>query len=89
MMQLKTGVQFGKTVLSPATQVRNVGSASFFPLINGHIGGNASVTNSLKMVLDDIFGAGKIVNENDFIENIGRKIDLGVLDENIVTSEGC
>jgi len=87
MMQLKTGVQFGKTVLSPATQVRNVGSASFFPLMNGHIGGNASVTNSLKMVMDDIFGAGKIVNENDFIENIGRKIDLGVLDENIVTSE--
>ena len=45
---LKVAAQFGKTVLSPVTQVRNVTSASMFPLANGHIGGRASVTESLK-----------------------------------------
>ena len=59
ILQLKVATQFGKTVLSPATQVRNVTSASMFPLANGHIGGRASVTEALKMTLDDIFGAGK------------------------------
>jgi hypothetical protein len=39
LLQFKVATQFGKTVLSPATQVRNVTSASLFPLANGHIGG--------------------------------------------------
>ena len=51
MLQFKVATQFGKTVLSPATQVRNVTSASMFPLANGHIGGRASVTESIKMVM--------------------------------------
>ncbi|BCV06263.1 MAG: hypothetical protein CM15mV129_300 [uncultured marine virus] len=87
ILQLKVATQFGKTVLSPATQVRNVTSASMFPLANGHIGGRASVTDALKMTLDDIFGAGKVINENEFIKNLENKIRLGVIDENIVASE--
>ena len=38
-LQSKVGVQIGKTLYSPQTQVRNVTSASFFALMNGHIGG--------------------------------------------------
>ena len=87
LLQLKVATQFGKTVLSPATQVRNVTSASMFPLANGHIGGRSSVTEALKMTLDDIFGAGKVINENAFIKNLENKIRLGVIDENIVASE--
>ena len=87
MLQLKVATQFGKTVLSPATQVRNVTSASMFPLANGHIGGKASVTESIKMVMDDIFGAGKVIDEAKFIKNLENKIRLGVIDENIVASE--
>ena len=87
ILQFKVATQFGKTVLSPATQVRNVTSASMFPLANGHIGGRASVTDALKMTLDDIFGAGKVINENEFIKNLENKIRLGVIDENIVASE--
>ena len=87
MLQLKVATQFGKTVLSPATQVRNVTSASMFPLANGHIGGRASVTESIKMVVDDIFGAGKVIDEAKFIKNLENKIRLGVIDENIVASE--
>ena len=63
ILQLKVATQFGKTVLSPATQVRNVTSASLFPLANGHIGGGSSVTEAFKMTLDDIFGAGKVLDE--------------------------
>ena len=58
-----------------------------FPLANGHIGGRASVTESIKMVMDDIFGAGKLIDEKKFIDNLENKIRLGVIDENIVASE--
>ena len=87
LIAYKAGVQTGKTVFSPATQTRNFGSAGFFPLNVGHIGGNASVTDAFKIVMDDIFGAGRVVNETDLIKRISRKIELGVLDENIVASE--
>jgi hypothetical protein len=87
LLQFKVATQFGKTVLSPATQVRNVTSASLFPLANGHIGGRASVTDAIKMVMDDIFGAGKEVTNERLIKAIENKIRLGVLDENIVASE--
>jgi hypothetical protein len=87
LLQFKVATQFGKTVLSPATQVRNVTSASMFPLANGHIGGRSSVTESIKMVMDDIFGAGKVIDEDVFIKNLENKIRLGVIDENIVASE--
>ena len=87
ILQLKVATQFGKTVLSPATQVRNVTSASLFPVANGHIGGRASVSESLKMVVDDIFGAGKVLDEKKLIDTIEDKIRRGVIDENIVASE--
>ena len=87
LLQIKVATQFGKTVLSPATQVRNVTSASLFPLANGHIGGGASVTDAFKMTLDDIFGAGKVLDEKVLIDKIEDKVRRGVLDENIVASE--
>lgn len=87
LIAYKAAVQTGKTVFSPATQTRNFGSAGFFPMHVGHIGGAASVTDAFKIVLDDIFGAGRTVNEADLIKRISRKIELGVLDENIVASE--
>jgi hypothetical protein len=87
ILQFKVAAQYGKTVLSPVTQVRNVSSASLFPLANGHIGGRASVSESLKMVVDDIFGAGKVIDEEAFVKNLENKIRLGVIDENIVASE--
>jgi len=87
LIAYKAMVQTGKTVYSPATQTRNFGSAGFFPLQSGHIGGAASVTDAFKIMLDDIFGAGKVANEQDLIDRITRKIELGVLDENVVVSE--
>ena len=87
LIAYKAAVQTGKTVFSPATQTRNFGSAGFFPMHVGHIGGNSSVTDAFKIIMDDIFGAGRTVNEVDLIKRIQRKVELGVLDENIVASE--
>ena len=87
MIAYKAGVQTGKTVLSPATQSRNFLSAGAFVLNNGWIGGKASVTDAFKIVMDDVFGAGRTLNEVDLINNIARKSELGVIDENIVASE--
>ena len=96
MLQMKTGVQIGKTLYSPVTQVRNVTSASTFALNAGHVGGKASVLDSMRIVMNDIFKAGKEktvsnANEiispqqfNDFIQKLTR---LGVIDENIVAME--
>ena len=89
LLQLKTGVQYGKTVLSPETQVRNFYSAMLFPLARGVIGGRASATDAIAMVADDIFNAGKgnAQAELKLLDNINEGIKYGVLDENIVASE--
>ena len=88
IMQGKVGVQIGKTLYSPQTQVRNVTSAAFFALMNGHIGGRASVTNAMKIVLDDIFEAGKKnIDEVEFNNYVEKLVRLGVWDENVVASE--
>ena len=88
IMQGKVGIQIGKTLYSPQTQVRNVSSAALFALANGHIGGKASVANAMKMVFDDIFGAGKQgVDEVKFNEYVEKMTRLGIWDENVVASE--
>ena len=59
MLQFKAGTQAFKTLYSPQTQVRNVTSASFFALWNGHIGGSANVIDSMRIVAKDIFRRGR------------------------------
>ena len=88
-LQLKAGAQYGKTVLSPETQVRNFYSAMMFPMARGVIGGRASATDAISMVADDIFNAGKgnAQGELRLLANIDEGIKYGVLDENIVASE--
>ena len=59
MLQFKVGVQMGKTLYSPQTQVRNVTSASFVALYNGHLGHAANVGDSFRMAIRDGFKACK------------------------------
>ena len=89
LLQFKVAVQAGKTLYSPQTQVRNVTSASFFALWNGHVGHNASVIDAMKMVLKDIFKAGKggAIDEVEFTRYVEKMVRLGVWDENIVAQE--
>jgi len=89
LLQFKVAVQAGKTLYSPQTQVRNVTSASFFALWNGHIGHNSSVIDAMKMVMKDIFKAGKggAIDEVEFARYVEKLVRLGVWDENIVAQE--
>jgi len=80
-------VQVGKTLYSPQTQVRNVTSASFFALMNGHIGGRASVVDAMRIVARDIFKAGGKIDEVAFNNYVEKMIRLGVWDENVVAAE--
>mgnify|MGYP003145872673 CR=1 FL=1 len=89
LLQFKVAVQAGKTLYSPQTQVRNVTSASFFALWNGHIGHNASVIDAMRMVMKDIFKAGKggAIDEVEFSRYVEKLVRLGIWDENIVAQE--
>ena len=89
LLQAKVTVQIGKTLYSPQTQVRNVTSASFFALMNGHIGNKASVTDAMRIVARDIFKAGKKgnIDEVEFNNYVEKLVKLGVWDENVVAAE--
>ena len=89
MLQAKAGVQGMKTLYSPQTQVRNVTSASFFALWNGHVGKSASALDSMRSVFKDIFKAGKgdPIDEVKFAKYVEKLVGLGVYDENIVAAE--
>jgi len=88
-LQFKAGVQWGKTVGSPATGSRNFVTAADFAMLRGLIGGRASVTNAVKMQVDDIYNSGKLAGsaEEKLLANIDEGIKFGALDENIVVTE--
>ncbi len=87
MLQYKTAVQFGKTGLSPDTQIRNVTSTPLFPIGYGWLGGSGTVDDAFKFIYQDITGAGVKKNTPQFIEEVGRYIKLGGLDESIEAQE--
>ena len=87
LMQLKTGIQFGKTVLAPESQIKNFITNAGFPISYGWVGGKTSLTDSIKIIVGDIYGAGKDFNTPFFIKNIEKLVKLKVLDDNIVVSE--
>jgi hypothetical protein len=86
-LQFKVMTQMGKTVFSPQTQVRNVEASALFPLVNGHIGGRASVIDSMKIVWRDIYPASGKVNIKKFYDDIEKEVRLGTMDENVIAAE--
>ena len=54
-LRLKGATQYGKTVLSPITQIRNVTTASLFAAAQGNIGRGANLGESLRLVYDNLF----------------------------------
>jgi hypothetical protein len=87
LLQFKTSVQFGKTILSPEGQIRNAVTNVGFPIMYGWIGGKTSITDSFKKVAGDIYGAGKEFNTPAFLRDIEKLTKLGVLDDNIIAQE--
>jgi len=53
-LRAKGATQFGKTVLSPITQIRNVTSAGFFALAQGNVGRGFNLFESFHTVLGNI-----------------------------------
>ena len=86
-LQFKVMTQMGKTVFSPQTQVRNVEASALFPLVNGHIGGRASVIDSMKIVWRDIYPKHGKVNVKQFYDDIEKEVRLGTMDENVIAAE--
>ena len=86
LMSVKAAGQIGKTVFSPMTQIRNVSTASFFALASGLIGGRASLTDSFKLLADDLF-PGKFIKVSDVAKKMEDLIQRGVVDQNIEVNE--
>jgi hypothetical protein len=86
LMSVKATGQIGKTIFSPMTQIRNVSTASFFPLASGLIGGRVSLGDSFKLLADDLF-PGKNVDAVRLARVLGDKIERGVIDTNIEVNE--
>ena len=86
LMSLKAGAQVAKTIFSPMTQIRNVTTASFFPLMSGLIGGRTSLSDSWKLVAQDIFTGAKTDLEK-LNKEITDMVRRGVIDQNIEVNE--
>ena len=86
IMKFKAGGQITKTIFSPMTQVRNVSTASFFPLASGLIGGRTSVSQAFRDTFEDIFKSGKI-NEKIFDDFIDDSVTRGIIDQSIAVNE--
>ena len=86
IMKFKAGGQITKTIFSPMTQVRNVSTASFFPLASGLIGSRSSVSQAFRDTFEDIFKSGK-VNEKIFDDFIDDSVTRGIIDQSIAVNE--
>ena len=53
-LKLKGATQYGKTILSPVTQVRNVTTASAFALSQGNVGKGANLWESVDLVFKNL-----------------------------------
>ena len=86
IMKFKAGGQITKTIFSPMTQVRNVTTASFFPLASGLIGSRSSVSQAFRDTFEDIFKSGK-VDEKIFDDFIDDSVTRGIIDQSIAVNE--
>jgi hypothetical protein len=82
----KTTSQLSKTVLSLMTQMRNVETAAFFSFINGHMGRNASLIDSMKIAFQDVIGKGNVKPEV-MKKKLEEYLQYGVFDNSVVAAE--
>ena len=75
-LRLKGATQYGKTVLSPITQIRNVTTASLFAAAQGNIGRGANLGESLRLVYDNLFTN---VSNDVALKNFQELQQLGVV----------
>ena len=86
LMKFKAGGQISKTIFSPMTQIRNVSTASFFPLASGLIGSRSSVSQAFRDIFEDIFQSGKF-DPKMFDEWMDSSVTRGIIDQSIQVNE--
>ena len=87
MLAAKTTAQLSKTVLSLMTQTRNFETAMFFSLMQGHIGGRASVLEAMKFTFGEVIGSTGKINPIALRKKFTEWSEVGVIDSSIVTGE--
>lgn len=75
-LRTKGVTQFGKTVLSPITQLRNVTTASLFALAQGNVGRGANLGESVRLVYNNLFTD---VGSEQALKNFQEMQELGVV----------
>jgi len=86
LMKLKGVAQIGGTIFSPVAQVRNVTGNAFVALVNGLYGGSTSLSDSFKIITQDIFKGAKI-NPKLLQDKIDDLVRRGVIDQNVQAQE--
>jgi len=76
LLALKAGTQYGKTVLSPTTQIRNFTSIPFFSLMNGNLGPSGRFVDSVKTIFAGLRDPGSRALKKDIIKE-GK--DYGII----------
>jgi HK97 family phage major capsid protein len=71
----KAAAQYGKTVLSPITQIRNFTTASLFALAQGNVGRHANLIESMRLGFSDIIK----LPTKEAIKKIEEYEKLGIL----------
>ena len=79
--------QLSKTVLSMMTQARNFETASFFALLQGHIGRQASVLDAMKLTFGEILGTSGKVSHEVMKRKLSEYLKYGVTDSSAVAGE--
>ena len=64
-------VQYGKTVLSPITQIRNVSTAAAFAMMQGNVGRGANLFESMRLVYDNILSKPNSLEELQKLQRLG------------------
>jgi hypothetical protein len=72
-LRAKGFTQYGKTVLSPVTQIRNVSTAAAFAMMQGNVGRGANLFESMSLVFDNI------MNKPDALPRLQKLQRLGVI----------
>lgn len=75
-LRTKGATQFGKTVLSPITQLRNVTTASLFALAQGNVGRGSNLGESIRLTYNNLFTD---VTSEEAAKNFKEMQELGIV----------
>ena len=76
LVGLKAIGQYGKTILGPTAQIRNITSVAPMALMNGNLGPSSSFFKNFKMAFAGVFNPGK---KAEYLKEIKEATDYGLM----------